>query len=166
MYVGTSYSNNHLSLFGANAARTESNALTWGNEAVDVFERPIGAASQALAVVPQPLAETQDRNGYYDWVNGMREFRRAANLNQPQPAETEATETAGESGQTEDTSAAASSGSTSGSGESQAAAGSGTTSSASSSSSGTTTSGTTTTASTSGTSGGYNGGLLGWLFGR
>lgn len=184
MYLGTSLTSGHMSLFGGNAAAAKDR-LTWGIDTLSVFNRPISSANAVLAPDPARLAtKTVDAvvaraqqpaaSGYHDWVNKMVAFRKAAAENLPAGGDGSAT-----AAETQDSAApatteaspSADTGSTdqsveSGSASTAPGSTDETSSSGSTSETASTNSTPTNTASSASTSTGSGGGGLLGLFGR
>ncbi|MFV0302069.1 MAG: hypothetical protein ACK5IP_14560 [Paracoccus sp. (in: a-proteobacteria)] len=156
MYLNSSLSSSHLPLFGG-SPRESRQELTWGNAALDLFDRPISAVSgpESPALETGSTLHPAGGAGYHDWANSMFRFREAATGNL-QTAE--GTEQEGNPPSTEGSAAAGS--------------GSGTTEGGSSAPGGTAGGGNANTDGGSGSTGtgsgggsGGSGGLFGWLFG-
>lgn len=167
MYVNSNLSLNYLPLLGGSSSAS-NNRLTWGAETLDVFNRPIGSArivdlqpetpfavKPANSEVKWGASQSATDSGYYDWVDAMVAFRKAADAGLGGNSSLDLDGLLGTQGQNEpaESGAATESGSAAGQETGEAEPPAETASSGSGSGSG----------SSTGTGGG--GGLLGFLFG-
>lgn len=115
MYLAANLASSHLPLFAQTIPPASAERLSWGVEAMDLFDRPIGAAhpvdiADAAPDATRPrdvllAAPPLNSGGYYDWVDRMIAFRNAAavnpaglNLNGAEAADDTASADAGNAG--------------------------------------------------------------------
>lgn len=101
MYVNASLGSHHLALFNDTGQQADK-GMNWGATARDVFAEPISAANESKDMPPDNLTargvqpadavggggKSLADAGYFDWVNSMSGYTRAANQGLIDTAET------------------------------------------------------------------------------